>query len=87
MSDTAACAHLNSLVINSRTVDGEIAPKRRRKCIDCGYRFTTQEYSYEKIEEMRDTINNFIRFKKIFNNLYWQMEEFNMEEFNILDID
>ncbi len=35
------CGHDDSRVIDSRTVDESI--RRRRQCLDCGYRFTTHE--------------------------------------------
>lgn len=41
------CDSCNTRVINSREGDSHIY--RRRKCLDCGHRFTTYEYEAEKI--------------------------------------
>jgi transcriptional repressor NrdR len=41
------CAHAEDKVIESRTLAGGGAIRRRRECIACGFRFT----SYERIEE------------------------------------
>jgi transcriptional repressor NrdR len=38
------CSHEDSKVTDSRTVNGNI--RRRRQCLDCGFRFTT----YERIQ-------------------------------------
>ena len=41
------CAHLEDRVIDSRLVrDGRVI-RRRRQCVDCGFRFTTYEESEE----------------------------------------
>jgi transcriptional repressor NrdR len=42
-----SCGYLESKVSDSRMTDENTAVRRRRQCIDCGYRFTT----YEKVEE------------------------------------
>ena len=41
------CGSLNDKVIESRTMANGESIRRRRECINCGYRFT----SYERIEE------------------------------------
>lgn len=38
-----ACEFHDSKVIDSRTGDGGDVIRRRRECLDCGYRFTTYE--------------------------------------------
>ena len=42
-----SCGSLNDKVIESRTMANGESIRRRRECMDCGYRFT----SYERIEE------------------------------------
>lgn len=37
------CPHTWSKVFNSRRVNGEPGARRRRKCVDCGERFSTKE--------------------------------------------
>lgn len=37
------CSHMWSKVFNSRRVNGEPGARRRRKCVDCGERFSTKE--------------------------------------------
>ncbi len=41
------CNHSESKVVDTRPTDDGIRIRRRRECMECGYRFTT----YEKIEE------------------------------------
>ena len=41
------CGKLDDKVIESRTMANGESIRRRRECLDCGYRFT----SYERIEE------------------------------------
>ena len=41
------CGKLEDKVIESRTIGNGESIRRRRECLDCGYRFT----SYERIEE------------------------------------
>lgn len=41
------CGGFNDKVLESRTLANGAAIRRRRECVDCGYRFT----SYERIEE------------------------------------
>lgn len=43
------CDYLEDKVLESRSVKGGDAIKRRRECLSCGRRFTT----YEQIEELR----------------------------------
>ncbi len=42
-----ACENLDDKVLESRTMDNGESIRRRRECLNCGYRFT----SYEHIEE------------------------------------
>ena len=42
------CQHQDTKVLESRTSQDGVAIRRRRSCIECGYRFTT----YEKEEEL-----------------------------------
>jgi transcriptional repressor NrdR len=37
------CAHLDDRVVDSREVERGSAIRRRRECLDCGFRFTTFE--------------------------------------------
>ena len=49
------CKHAATKVIDSRPSKfTHIKVRRRRECIDCGYRFTTCEVSAEHIEAVRD---------------------------------
>lgn len=41
------CNYQESKVVDTRSTDDGIRIRRRRECVECGYRFTT----YEKIEE------------------------------------
>lgn len=41
------CGYYESRVVDTRSTDDGIKIRRRRECMECGYRFTT----YEKIEE------------------------------------
>lgn len=41
------CHHMNLKVIDSRSAEDNHSIRRRRKCIDCGHRFTT----FERIEQ------------------------------------
>ena len=41
------CGYYESKVVDTRSTDDGVKVRRRRECIECGYRFTT----YEKIEE------------------------------------
>lgn len=61
------CGYVDSKVTDSRTVDESI--RRRRQCLDCGFRFTT----YERIQ----TANVFIIKKDL------RREEFNREKLAI----
>ena len=38
-----ACSHLESKVVDSRPSEDGTSIRRRRECLDCGYRFTTYE--------------------------------------------
>jgi transcriptional repressor NrdR len=38
------CAHTNTSVKDSRSIDGDSAIRRRRHCLDCNARFTTVEH-------------------------------------------
>jgi transcriptional repressor NrdR len=38
-----ACAHLDDKVVDSRANDDGTAIRRRRECLECGFRFTTFE--------------------------------------------
>ncbi|MDF2558116.1 MAG: nrdR [Bacillales bacterium] len=40
------CGHVDSKVLESRSIEENTVMKRRRACIECSYRFTT----YEKLE-------------------------------------
>jgi transcriptional repressor NrdR len=40
------CGHIDSKVLESRSIEDHTVMKRRRSCIGCNYRFTT----YEKLE-------------------------------------
>ncbi len=40
------CTHVDSKVLESRSIEENTVMKRRRSCIGCGFRFTT----YERIE-------------------------------------
>ena len=42
------CQNQDTKVLESRTSQDGVAIRRRRSCVDCGYRFTT----YEKEEEL-----------------------------------
>lgn len=42
-----SCGHEEDRVIESRSIQGGTAVRRRRQCAQCGFRFT----SYEKVEE------------------------------------
>jgi len=37
------CQKENLKVLEKRDIDGEVAIRRRRECLDCGFRFTTYE--------------------------------------------
>lgn len=39
------CEHLNSKVIDSRSIQKSSSIRRRRSCIKCKFRFTTYEYT------------------------------------------
>ncbi|HPO48870.1 MAG TPA: transcriptional regulator NrdR [Spirochaetota bacterium] len=43
------CSNVDDKVIESRTLAGGVSVRRRRECLNCGYRFT----SYEHIEEKK----------------------------------
>ena len=47
-----ACENLDDKVLESRTMDNGESIRRRRECLQCGYRFT----SYEHIEEKPLTV-------------------------------
>ena len=38
-----ACSHLESKVVDSRPSEDGTSIRRRRECLDCGYRSTTYE--------------------------------------------
>ena len=40
------CGHLKDKVVDSREAKSSLAIRRRRECLNCGYRFTT----YEQLE-------------------------------------
>jgi transcriptional repressor NrdR len=44
-----ACAHTESKVVDSRTIEDGAAIRRRRECEQCGSRFTTYERSEESM--------------------------------------
>ena len=39
------CSHINSKVIDSRSIRKSSSIRRRRSCIECEFRFTTYEYT------------------------------------------
>lgn len=41
-------------IINSRCPDVDVV-RRRRKCVECGYRFTTEEYEVKPLKRGRPT--------------------------------
>ncbi len=41
-----SCGHIDTRVVDSRDIEGELAIRRRRKCAKCKYRFTT----FERVE-------------------------------------
>ena len=47
------CLHSSNIVIESRDKTGQYRIRRRRKCLDCNFRWTT----YEIDEEVLDALN------------------------------
>jgi len=47
-----SCGSNNDKVLETRTTSNGFALRRRRECIDCGYRFT----SYERVEDKPITV-------------------------------
>ena len=45
------CDGQNSRVYDSRTIDGGI--RRRRECLECGFRWITREYAEEIYADVR----------------------------------
>jgi transcriptional repressor NrdR len=43
-----SCGAIDSKVVDSRSVEDGTSIRRRRECLDCGYRFTT----YERLNEV-----------------------------------
>ena len=47
-----SCGSNNDKVLETRTTEGGLAIRRRRECLDCGFRFT----SYERVEDKPITV-------------------------------
>lgn len=71
------CAHNDSKVVDSRTIDEGASIRRRRECPACGKRFTT----YEKMEEIplivvkKDGRREMFDQKKLFSGLIKAFEK------------
>lgn len=46
------CGRWNDRVTNSRLSLSGVTVKRRRECMDCGFRFTTHEVHMEQYEKL-----------------------------------
>lgn len=61
------CGHPDTRVIDSRSQDAANAIRRRRKCVKCGYRFTTYERCEDPFEVIKTngTVQPFDRNKLV----------------------
>ena len=57
------CSNIDDKVIESRSIAGGISVRRRRECLNCGYRFT----SYEHIEEKKLMVIKRDKRRELFN--------------------
>ena len=71
------CSNIDDKVIESRSLAGGVSVRRRRECINCGYRFT----SYEHIEEKkimvvkRDSRRELFNLEKLSNGIQKAFEK------------
>lgn len=52
--DCPKCGSGNGYVMDSRRAGGTV--KRRRRCLDCGHRYSTMEVDAEKLRELERTV-------------------------------
>lgn len=48
------CKSYNQRIVDSRPANNTV--KRRRECLDCGFRFNTVEFSNETLQEYEEDI-------------------------------
>ncbi|HOV14726.1 MAG TPA: transcriptional regulator NrdR [Spirochaetota bacterium] len=71
------CSNIDDKVIESRSIAGGISIRRRRECLNCGYRFTSYEHIEEKklMVTKRDKRRELFSFEKLSNGIQKAFEK------------
>jgi transcriptional regulator NrdR family protein len=67
------CNHEENTVVNSRKPGGII--RRRRKCNDCGFRWSTFEITIDHYTNMKKTITQYQKMILSYTSIYNQKEK------------